>query len=174
MKTDSDMNIEEPVTGANAEGNDLHRGRSREGRRAGALALPQAGKRSYGPESAPAELLAFLAARSVSEAADVLGLSRKQVHRVRAGYWPADPRKIITAWETHKSRGACLASNWFLRRVQVGALVHHGRHSYTGLRLQEHVGSLVALARTADGGLLAQTLGGQPRLIVLQPVGGCA
>lgn len=137
---------------------------------AGATASPGHEKRLAGPKSAPVELLAFLGEVSVSEGADALGMSRKQVHRVRHGYWPGDSRKIMAAWVAYQGRSAAVASSWFLRRVQSGALVRQGTQVYTGPRLGEHVGKLLALARTVDGGLVAQTLGGQPRLIVLERV----
>lgn len=170
MKTDNDLNIEEPMNGADASGNDLHSGRSPRTGVAGAMASPGRAKRLAGPKSAPAELLAFLREVSVSEGADALGMSRKQVHRVRHGYWPADSRKIMAAWVAYQGRGAVLASSWFLRRVQPGALVKQGVQVFTGPRLGEYEGKLLALARTVGGGLVAQTLGGQSRLMVLERV----
>lgn len=106
----------------------------------------------------------------MSEAVEALGVSRPQVNRLRKGYWPVDSRKIMAAWVAYQGRSAAVASSWFLRRVQSGALVRQGAQVYTGPRLGEHVGKLLALARTVDGGLVAQTLGGQPRLMVLERV----
>jgi hypothetical protein len=168
MKTDNDLIIAGEPSDEDAAGNDLHSGCGPESARGGATALTRANNRLSGPQSAPPALLAFLNEVSVSDAADALGMSRKQVHRVRHGYWPADSRKIMAAWVAYQGRSAAVASSWFLRRVQADARVRQGAHVYTGPRLGEHVGKLLALARTVDGGLVAQTLGGQPRLMVLE------
>ena len=170
MKTDNDLIIEGQPSDEDAAGNDLHSGCGPQSARGGATALTRANSRLSGPQSAPPALLAFLDEVSVSDAADALGMSRKQVHRVRHGYWPADSRKIMAAWVAYQGRSAAVASSWFLRRVQSGALVRQGAQVYTGPRLGEHVGKLLALARTVDGGLVAQTLGGQPRLMVIERV----
>lgn len=170
MKTHDDLNIQEPMAGADAEGNDLHTGSGLEIARAAVSAAASWKKRLAGPEFAPPGLLVFLDEVSVAEAAETLGMSRKQVHRLRSGYWPADSRKVVAAWEAYRGRAAVVASSWFLRRVQCDALVRHGAHLYTGHRLGEHAGRLLALARTVEGQLVAQTLGGQQRMLVLERV----
>ncbi len=170
MKTDNDLKMEEPAAIGNAQGNDLHTGSGPQSQWAAASGPSPLKKRLAGPKSAPPGLLDFLAQVSVSEAAEALGVSRKQVHRLRGGYWPADARKVVASWEAYRGRSAVVASSWFLRRVQNDALVRHGAHVYTGHRLGEHAGRLLALARTAEGQLVAQTLGGQQRMLVLDRV----
>ena len=121
----------------------------------GSLASP---RRSCGPESAPADLLAWLRAQSVSDGAQALGLSRRTVYRLQGGYWPPDARKIMRAWSAYKGRTGRIASSWFLRRVRAGGVVPHAGRRWSGVGLQQHVGELVAVARMPDGALLAQTL----------------
>ena len=113
---------------------------------------------SCGLQSAPADLLAFVQAHRVCEAARVLGLSERTVARLGTGYWPANHRQVMRAWVAYTGRTAAPASRWFLRLVRHGGLVRHGRGVYTGHDLAVRVGQLVAVARAADGGLLAQTL----------------
>lgn len=107
---------------------------------------------------APSELLDFLGAQSVRDAAQALGLARGTVHRLSQGYWPSDPRKIVQAWSAYKGRTAVVASSWFLRRVRPGGMVRHAGLDYTAPRLAARTGQLLAVARANDGGLLAQTL----------------
>lgn len=108
-------------------------------------------------QSAPADLLAFVQGQSNAEASRALGLARGTVHRLRHGYWPEDARYIEQAWSVYQARTGRIASNWFLRRVRGESVTHAGQKwSAPGLALRS--GQLLAVARGADGSLLAQTL----------------
>lgn len=127
----------------------------------GAVATTPAPRPSKGPkaaESSKADLLAFLRVHTPTEAAQVLGLSRATVYRLRDGYWPADPSAILEAWAAHRARTTALATSWFLRRVQPGGVLRLGRTFYGNRSLVARAGQLVAVARAASGDLLAQTL----------------
>lgn len=137
---------------------DLDRGRSRRKGAGGISSCPSLSSGLYGPPSPPPELLDFLRAQSVRDAAEALGLARGTVHRLASGYWPSDPRKIVRAWNAYKGRAAVVSSSWFLRRVRLGGVVRHAGRDYTAPRLATRTGQLLAVARSLDGGLLAQTL----------------
>ena len=125
----------------------------------GGTSASQAGKNaSTGLQSPPADLAAFVAAHSVREGAVALKLSRGSVGRLRQGYWPDDPRKVLQAWERYKASRGVVASGWFLRKVYAGGQVRHAGHAYTATGLAARTGQLLAVSRAADGGLLAQTL----------------
>lgn len=124
----------------------------------GTTPAPRAARRSYGPQSAPPELLAFVRLHPPCDAARALGLSRRTVCRLAQGYWPADARAVMHAWVAYTGRIAAPASRWFMRLVRPGGLVRHGCGTYTGHCLAQREGQLVAVARAADGSLLAQTL----------------
>ena len=84
----------------NAAGNDLHRGRRADRAPGAADVRPAARTCLNGPQSeaaAPPDLLAWLRAQSVADAAQALGLSRRTVYRLQGGYWPADARKVAAA-----------------------------------------------------------------------------
>ena len=145
----------------NAAGNDLHRGRRADRAPGAADVRPAARTCLNGPQSeaaAPPDLLAWLRAQSVADAAQALGLSRRTVYRLQGGYWPADARKVAAAWATYRGRTGRVESSWFLRRVRAGGVVPHAGRRWSGVGLQQHVGELVAVARMPDGALLAQTL----------------
>lgn len=125
---------------------------------------------SYGPASAPSELLDFLRSQSVREAAETLGLARGTVHRLLNGYWPADNRKIVQAWSAYRGRTAVVGSSWFLRRVRTGGVVCHAGQEHTAPKLAARTGQLLAVARSRDGGLVAQTLDLHPERMPLVPV----
>ena len=130
-----------------------------------------------GPAFAPQDLLNFVRAQSVRDAAQDLGLSRGTVHELRKGYWPADPRKILQAWGRHKASRSVVGSSWFMRRVRPGGLVRHAGVDFTAPRLAARTGAFLAVTRTADGGLLAQTLELPSERLPLLPVaeaGGAA
>lgn len=110
-----------------------------------------------GPISAPADLLAFVKVRPVREAATCLNLSRGTVHNLQKGYWPADPRKIMQGWDAYKGRSVQRATSWFIRRVAPDGLRHGGK-LYAAPQLAGRAGELLAVARAANGGLLAQSL----------------
>lgn len=143
---------------AGAAGNDLEGARSPASGRGGVSACPSASGRLFGPVSAPPDLLHFVRAYSVREAGAALGLAVGTVYRLRQGYWPGDPRKIVDAWSQYKASRALEVSSWFLRRVRESGLVRHAGRDYTAPRLEARTGQLLAVARAADGGLLAQTL----------------
>lgn len=133
-------------------------GRSADQGRGATTPAPRLPKGPSGPQSAPADLLAFVRAHQVSVAARALGLSRRTVTRLAAGYWPANHAQVMRAWVAYTGRTAAPASRWFLRLVRSGGVVCHGGRTYTGHDLGVRVGQLVAVARAAEGGLLAQTL----------------
>jgi len=110
-----------------------------------------------GPDSAPPDLLAFVRVRPVREAAKCLNLSRGTVHNLQKGYWPADPRKILQGWDAYKGRSVARATSWFIRRVSADGLRHGGK-LYVAPQLAGRAGELLAVARAADGALLAQSL----------------
>ena len=138
--------------------NDLDRPASRANGAVSTCASPSGSDRSYGPDSMPADLLEFVRAQSVRDAANALRLSLGTVHRLVKGYWPADPRKILQAWTAHKGRAGRIASSWFLRRVRTGGMVSHAGQQWSAPGLATRTGQLLAVARADDGALLAQTL----------------
>ena len=142
----------------NASMNDLDRAASAACGVVSTSASPKGSERSYGPESMPADLLEFVRAQSVRDAANALRLSLGTVHRLVKGYWPQDPRKIVQAWTAYKGRAGRLASSWFLRRVRAGGMVSHAGLQWTAPGLATRSGELLAVARAEDGALLAQTL----------------
>lgn len=121
-------------------------------------ARPAPENRSYGPQSAPPDLLEFVRAQPVREAANALRLSPGTVYRLIQGYWPSDPRKVVQAWSAHKARAGRIASSWFLRRIRSGGWVSHAGKCWTAPGLATRTGELLAVARAEDGALLAQTL----------------
>lgn len=123
-----------------------------------ACASPAHEKRLHGPANAPMDLLNFVRERSMGEVTRALGMAHGTVHRLRHGYWPSDPRKIMQAWGRYKGRRSIVASSWFLRRVRAGGTVRHAGIDYTAPRLAARTGQMLAVARGADGCLLAQTL----------------
>lgn len=153
-----------------AQGNDLHTDCSDANLPGGTSAAADPGKGTYGPALPPPDLLAFAQQTPVAQAAQYLGLARKTVYRLRQGYWPSDSRKILAAWAQYRGRTAQQASSWFLRRVQVGGVVRHAGREFTAFGLAARAGQLLAVARAADGGLLAQTLELPPERLPLLPV----
>jgi hypothetical protein len=103
-------------------------------------------------------LLLFLRENPIGDVTRALGLAKGTVHRLRHGYWPADPRKILQAWGRHKASRSVVGSSWFMRRVRPGGLVRHAGADFTAPRLAARTGAFLAVTRTADGSLLAQTL----------------
>ncbi len=143
---------------ASATVGDLGRGVGADHCPVGTNAAPQPEKCAKGLISAPADLMEFVAGLPGREAARVLGLSKGSVGRLRQGYWPDDPRKVLQAWERYKASRGVVASGWFLRKVYAGGQVRHAGHAYTASGLAARTGQLLAVSRSADGGLLAQTL----------------
>lgn len=118
----------------------------------------------------PPDLLNFVRAHSVRDAMAALGLAVGTVHRLRQGYWPSDPRKIVEAWSQYKAKRGMEVSSWFLRRVRAAGLVRHAGVDYTAPLLAARTGQLLAVARADDGGLLAQTLDMPAERLLLVPV----
>lgn len=112
----------------------------------------------YGPICAPLELMDFLRAQSVRDAAQTLGLARGTVHRLVNGYWPSDSRKIMQAWSAYQGRTGVAGTSWFIRRVRAGGVVRHAGQDFTAHELAARTGRLLAVTRLKDGRLLAQTL----------------
>lgn len=110
-----------------------------------------------GPNSAPPDLLAFVRTHAVREAASCLGLSRGTVYNLQKGYWPADCRNLLDAWQSYKGRTVKRSTSWFLRRVSAEG-VRHGGKFYSSPYLAGREGELIAVARSAEGDLLAVSL----------------
>ena len=146
-----------PLPAANACRNDLPMGVGASNGVAHVMAPPSGFGASEGLVVAPPDLVGFLESVSVGEACQALGLSRRTAHRVRHGYWPTDPRKIMSAWVAYKGRSVQRATSWFVRRVTADGLRHGGK-LYQASQLAGRAGELLAVARAADGGLLAQAL----------------
>lgn len=130
---------------------------SARGRAGGIGAPPGASAPASGPQRPPADLLRFVAGNSLSRSAQLLGVSRGTVNRLRAGYWPTDARRIVRAWDQYKARSVAVSLSWLTRRVRAGGVVRHAGADYSAPDLLGRAGQMLALARTADG-LLAQTL----------------
>lgn len=123
---------------------------------AGIATAPE--KRATARKSPPADLLAFLQAQRVADAARALGLSRRTALRIRGGYWPTNDAHLLRTWHACQGALAQRAGGWFLRRVYAGGAVRHAGAHWTAPALAPRTGQLVACARTAAGGLLVQTL----------------
>jgi len=106
----------------------------------------------------PTDLADFVRGLSVRQVAQCLQVGHSTAQRLRNGYWPADPRKILEAWSAYRGRGGATAKRWVLRCVYPGGVVRQGRHVYTAQQLGMRVGELVAVARSVDGGLIVQPL----------------
>ena len=141
----------------NASRNKMYRGRSRANEAGGTEIASEPSKRSYGPQSAPPELLAFVRQHNRRHAAAALGLSVIQVHRIANGIWPSDPRKTLAAWSAYRARSAI----WRLRRVHQGSsgglYVRERGEMFAAPALAGRQGQQILIASQADG-LLAQTI----------------
>ena len=142
---------------ADIAGNDLDGGTSRANVVGGTCTHPDPQNDADGRFCAPADLVAFVAERPVSKIMAALGIGRGTAHRLRHGYWPADARRILDAWEAYKGRDAAQQSGWFLRRVHAMGVIRHAGREWTARGLELRSGQTLAVARHA-GGLLAQTL----------------
>lgn len=158
------------IAGADADGDDLHRGRSPANVQGGASVCLDASGGLYGPASVPADLLEFVRHHSVREVARALGMSRRTAHRLQGGYWPRDVRGIMACWDDYKGRSAQQTSGWFLRRVHPGGLVRHAGSAWSANGLAVRAGQQLAVARAVGGVLLAQTLELPPQRLQLTPV----
>ena len=130
----------------------------------------EAKPRLYGPDCAPSDLIHFLRESPIGAATRALGMAHGTVHRLRHGYWPSDPRKIMQAWNRYKGRRSIVASSWFIRRVRPGGAIRHAGHDYTAPRLAARTGQMLAVARASDGTLIAQTLELPAERLPLVPV----
>lgn len=127
----------------------------------------------------PADLRAFLRHRSVTEIAELLQLGKGTASRIKRGIYPHAPHKLLKRWEAIKAAGAVPAGTWALRRVMADATVHQaaceavlwGGMLYSGAGLVGMRGRQIAVAPTADGGLLAQTLDMPPQRLPLTRIG---
>ena len=132
-------------------------------------------KRLEGLSSLPPPLRAFLRNRSVTEIADALQLGKGTASRIKRGIYPHAPHRLIERWESVRAKGAVPVGAWSLRRVMADATVHAavlwGGMLYSGAGLLGMQGRQVAVAPTANGGLLAQTLDLPAERLPLVPVG---
>ena len=118
-------------------------------------------------QDVPHELMTFVKACSVTEAAVLLGVARPTIYRLRNGYWPRDDRRLRQAWSRFKGREQ-RATAWFLRRVRGGAVQHAGQR-FLARDLAGRDGELVALARASDGGLIGVALDAPSSRFALRP-----
>lgn len=136
---------------------------------AGAAQKPLAGLHGL-----PPDLRAFLRNRSVTEIAELLQLGKGTASRIKRGIYPHAPTKLLKRWEAVRATGAVPVGTWALRRVMADAMVHEavlwGGMLYSGAGLLGMRGRQIAVAPTADGGLLAQTLDMPPQRLPLTPV----
>ena len=136
---------------------------------AGAASKPLAGLPCL-----PPDLRAFLRNRSVTEIADALQLGKGTASRIKRGIYPHAPHKLLKRWESIQASGAVPVGTWALRRVLADAMVHaailYDGALYSGAGLQGMQGRQLAVTRTANGGLLAQTLDIPPERLQLVPV----
>jgi hypothetical protein len=161
--------LSRPVAAAHASMGDFDPGTRAERARGATSGAAAAPKRASGPDSAPADLLAYICTAPQLEAVRTLGLSKGTIHNLARGYWPSDSRKIMRAWQRYKGSHGVVASGWFLRKVYAGGLVRHAGQAYTATGLAARSGQLLAVSRAADGGLLAQTLDLPAQRVSLAP-----
>lgn len=137
-----------------------------------------ASKGLAGLASLPPDLRAFLANRSVTEIAEVLHLGKGTASRIKRGIYPHAPHKLLKRWESVRANGAVPVGMWALRRVLADAMVHEAvlfdGALYSGAGLLGMRGRQIAVAPTADGGLLAQTLDLPPQRLPLALVADTA
>ena len=162
------------MMGLNGAGNNLHRGTRAADAPGGISACPLDQNAPAGVLPPPADLQAFVQTQTVTEVANVLGMSRKSAWRLRSGHWPRDTRSVLGAWEAYKGRSAQQQSNWFLRRVHSGGLVRHAGLDWTAPGLAMRTGQTLAVARAVGQALLAQTLELPPLRLELAPVADIA
>lgn len=155
---------------ADSRRDDLYRGTSRAGASGNTSASAAHSEWLYGPVCAPQGLLDFVRAQSVRDACAKLGVSRGTVNRLRQGYWPADPRKIMQAWSAYQGHAGVVGTSWFIRRIRAGGVVRHAGHDFTAHGLAAHTGHMLAVTRSPDGSLLAQTLALPSQRMPLVPV----
>ena len=137
---------------------------------AGAASRPLAGLSCL-----PPDLREFLRSRSVAEIAKLLSLGKGTASRIKRGIYPHAPNKLLKRWEAVRAAGTVPVGTWALRRVMADATVHEAvlwrGMLYSGAGLLGMRGRQIAVAPTADGGLLAQTLELPPQRLPLTLVG---
>ena len=123
----------------------------------------------------PPDLREFLRSRSVTEIAELLQLGKGTASRIKRGIYPHQPTKLLKRWEAVRATGVVPVGTWALRRVMADATAHEavlwGGMLYSGAGLLGMRGRQIAVAPTADGGLLGQTLDLPPQRLPLVPVG---
>ena len=123
----------------------------------------------------PPDLREFLRSRSVAEIAKLMQLGKGTASRIKRGIYPHAPTKLLKRWAVVRAAGAVPVGTWALRRVMADASVHAavlwGGMLYSGAGLLGMQGRQVAVAPTANGGLLAQTLDLPAERLPLVPVG---
>ena len=147
-----------PMPAGNMAGNKRHRGTGCERGLVGGNACT---KTTNAPDSlfaVPADLRGFVLAQTVTEVANVLGMSRKAAWRLRQNQWPKDTRSLLRAWDAHKGLSTQQQSGWFLRRVHVGGVVMHVGRQWSSPGLPARAGQTLAVARVDAHTLLVQTL----------------
>ena len=138
---------------------------------AGAASRPLAGLSCL-----PPDLREFLRSRSVAEIAKLLSLGKGTASRIKRGIYPHTPHRLIKRWEAVRAKGTVSVGAWTLRRVMADAAVHAavrwGGALYSGAGLYGMRGRQIAVAATAGGGLLAQTLELPSQRFELMPTHG--
>ena len=123
----------------------------------------------------PPDLREFLRSRSVAEIAKLMQLGKGTASRIKRGIYPHAPTKLLKRWEAVRAIGVVPVGTWALRRVVADATAHEavlwGGMLYSGAGLLGMRGRQIAVAPTADGGLLGQTLDLPPQRLPLVPVG---
>lgn len=131
----------------------------------------RASKPLTGLSCLPPDLRGFLRNRSVTEIAELLQLGKGTASRIKRGIYPHAPNKLLKRWEVVQASGAVPVGAWALRRVMADAAVHEAvlfdGALYSGAGLLGMQGRQIAVARTAGGGLLAQTLDAAPQRLPL-------
>lgn len=150
-------------------------GRARSAERAGAAPTPCARPCAGlgGPFAPPPDLLAFLRSQPERAAAQALGLSHGMVHKLKAGYWPTDPRRVLAAWGRHQAAFGSGQGNDGVRRVQADGSVSVRGARYGGVGLVP--GTLCLVYPQAGGTLQVQPLQALAPLVLRPlPEGGAA
>lgn len=135
----------------------------------------EASKPLAGLSCLPPDLREFLRNRSVTEIAKLLNMGKGTASRIKRGIYPHAPHKLLKRWEAVRAAGTVPVGTWAIRRVMADATVHEvvlfDGVLYSGAGLFGMRGRQIAVAPTADGGLLAQTLDLPPQRLPLTLVG---
>lgn len=106
----------------------------------------------------PADLAGWVAHVSTGDIRRELGVGQSTAMRLKTGYWPADARKLLAAWDAYKGRVAPQQTRWVLRRVSSVGNVGYGCRTWSAPALQARTDQTVAVARIDDTRLLVQTI----------------